>query len=61
MDKFTIRGLIYSGLSSIGLGYELLFVEPPRLFIVCMYGAVTVIGLILIFFVDDKTKNSTPA
>ncbi len=59
MDKFTTRGLLYAALSSIGMGYELLFTEQPRLFLVCMYGAVVVLGLILIFFVEDKTENST--
>lgn len=57
MDRFTVRGLIYSGIAGVGLGYELFFVNPPRLFPVVMYSIVILIGLILIFFVHENKEQ----
>jgi len=54
VDRYTLRGVIYAGFSMLGLGYELVFVEMPRRFLLVMYGIVIVIGLILVFFVEDK-------
>ena len=48
MDKFTTRGTVYATLSSLGLGYELVFVDRPRLFLIVMYSIVLLIGMVLI-------------
>lgn len=58
MDKFTIRGLIYSGISFCGLGYELVFSKPPRLFLIVMYGIVFLIGMICIFYIKETPEES---
>lgn len=56
MDGFTIRGIIYSIISGLGLGYEIIFVHPPRLFLLIMYSFVIGIGLICIFFIKEKKE-----
>lgn len=56
MDKFTVRGIIYSTISGLGLGYELFFIHPARLFLVVMYSLVIGIGMILIFVINDNDK-----
>lgn len=58
MDKFTIRGLIYSGVSFFGLGYEIIFIQPARVFLIAMYGIVFLIGLICIFYVKETNEQN---
>ncbi len=55
MDKFTLRGIIYSSLSTLGLGYELYAVHPPRMFLIVMYSLVIVIGLLCIFAIEERS------
>ncbi len=57
VDKFTVRGLLYVAVSGALLSYEMLSVPRPRLFLVLMYSAVVVIGLVLIFFVNYGGKR----
>jgi|Deesub1362B_J571_1020462.scaffolds.fasta_scaffold02214_2 hypothetical protein len=52
-DKFTIRGLIYSGIGSLGIAYELLFRHPPEVITILLYSAIVGIGLIAIFFLKE--------
>ena len=61
MDKFTVRGIVYSLFSCLGLGYELLIIQPPRIFLLIMYSIVLGIGMICIFLVkyNNKEKRST--
>lgn len=54
MDKFKLRGIVYSTISIIGLGYELFFVASPRLFLVVMYSMVILVGMALFFFVHER-------
>lgn len=57
MDPFTIRGVVYTLLSSLGLGYEFFFIEAPRPFLLIMYTCVIGIGLICIFLLEDKNRQ----
>ena len=57
MDRYTLRGLIFAGLSSLGLGYELFFVQPSRLFLIVMYSLGIVISVGLIFLVSEKNVD----
>ena len=41
-----IRGLVYSFIALMGIGYELLFVEKVRLLLVAMYMMVLIIGIV---------------
>ncbi|NIT69597.1 hypothetical protein GWO43_01525 [candidate division KSB1 bacterium] len=56
MDKFTIRGLVYSAVSCFGLGYEVFFIHPPRLFLLIMYSIVIGIGLLCVFVLNDQKE-----
>lgn len=58
VDAFTFRGIIYSFLGSLGLGYELFFVQPPRLFLLIMYSFVIGVGLICIFFIKERQEQT---
>lgn len=58
MDKFTVRGLVYLTISLLGLGYELLFIHPPRLFLIIMYSIVSGIGLICIFWIKKQKSEA---
>ncbi len=58
MDKWTLRGLVYILVSVALLGYEFLQPHPPRVFLVAMYSVVILIGLILVFFMEDDEGQS---
>ncbi len=57
MDRYTLRGLVFAGLSGLGLGYELFFVQPSRLFLIVMYSLGIVISVGLIFLVNEKNVD----
>ncbi len=57
MDRYTLRGLVFAGLSSLGLGYELFFIQPSRLFLIIMYSLFIVINVGLIFLVSEKNVD----
>ncbi len=57
VDRYTLRGLVFASLSSLGLGYELFFVQTSRLFLVIMYSIVIAIGFGLIFLVKNKNVD----
>ncbi|UCE06376.1 MAG: hypothetical protein JSW07_22865 [bacterium] len=52
-DKYSTRGLIYAGIALMGIGYEILFSNEVRLFLIIMYGIVVGIGGLYIFFIAD--------
>ncbi|MDZ7260496.1 MAG: hypothetical protein ONB05_00035 [candidate division KSB1 bacterium] len=54
MDKFTIRGIIYSGISLLGIGYEVFFSAHIRPLLIILYSFVIVIGLICIFYIKEE-------
>lgn len=54
LDRFTIRGLVYAAISALGIGYELLFVQPIRPLLILGYVFVIGIGMIYIFVLRDK-------
>ena len=56
-DKFTIRGMIYSSIGTLGIGYELIFRNPPELITILLYLAIVGIGVIAIFFMHEP-RNS---
>ncbi len=49
LDKFTVRGIIFIGISVLGLGYEVIFASQTRPLVVIAYICVIGIGLICIF------------
>ncbi len=57
VDRYTLRGLVFAILSSLGLGYELFFVQTSRFFLIIMYSIVIAIGFGLIFLVKNKNVD----
>lgn len=54
MDAYTVRGIVFIAISSLGLGYEVFFNHPSRLFLLFMYSVVIAIGLFCIFLLKEK-------
>lgn len=54
LDKFTIRGIFYVLISGGLLGYELLFIDEPRTFLLIMYPIAILIGLACIFWIEEN-------
>jgi hypothetical protein len=59
VDRFTLRGLIYSAISVAGIGYELFFSHPVRPLLIIGYVFVIGIGMIYIFILKDKKYGET--
>ena len=52
-DAHSKRGLVYAGIALLGMGYELIFADEVRLFLIIMYGIVIGIGGLYIYFIED--------
>ncbi len=52
-DRYSIRGIIFSTLGLLGMGYELIFSQRGELFIILLYGVIVFIGLMLIFRIRE--------
>ncbi len=52
-DKFTVRGLIYSIIGTLGISYELIFRKPPEIIVILLYLAIIGIGLVAIFLLKE--------
>ncbi len=59
MIKFANRGLIYCALSCLGLGYELFFVHPPRVFLVIMYAVALAFSLLYTIKVREYEDHAS--
>lgn len=57
MDRFTLRGLIYSAIAAFGIGYEVLVSQPVRPFLILGYVFVIGVGMIYIFILKDKKST----
>ena len=53
-DKASKFGLLYSIIAFICMGYEILFSDEPRLYLIIMYSIVIGIGGLYIFIIEDK-------
>ncbi len=53
-DKFSVRGLVYMGISGALLAYEMLTKEETRLLLYVGYGLVFIIGLICLIFISEN-------
>ena len=52
-DKNTTRGLIYAGIAILGIGFELIFSDEVRSFLIIMYSIVIVVGGIYVLFIEE--------
>jgi len=52
-DKFSVRGVVYSCLAIAGMGYELYFREPVRVFLILGYGVVLFVGIVCLLFLEE--------
>jgi len=51
LDKYSTRGMIYTGISLLGMGYEIFINGQTRPFLIISYSVIIVIGLAYIFYV----------
>jgi len=56
MDKFTLRGIIYSTIGIAGISYELTFRSSPELLVILLYFSLIVMGMIAIFYLKERKK-----
>ncbi|UCE05122.1 MAG: hypothetical protein JSW07_16085 [bacterium] len=56
-DKFSIRGMVYTGIALLGIGYELIFSRDVRPFLIIMYSVVVVIGVMYIWFIKPVDQS----
>lgn len=54
MDKYTLRGTIYSGIGLLGIGYEVIFSKSTRFIVILLYLCIIIIGMICIFLVKER-------
>jgi len=54
LDKFTVRWAAYSIFSGFLLAYEFVFHDPPRFFLLCLYGLVIALSVFMILYANDK-------
>ncbi|MBN1352057.1 hypothetical protein JXJ21_21840 [candidate division KSB1 bacterium] len=59
MDKFTIRGIIYSIVAISGFGYEVVFNEKARLIVLGGYSLIFIVGLACILFLKEKNEDDS--
>jgi len=57
MDKFTLRGIIYTVIGLLGIGYEFIFSRSTRPIVVLLYLGIIGIGLICIFLIKEKKST----
>ena len=53
-DKFSIRGLVYMGISCCLLAYEMLTHQEIRLLLYIGYSVIFIIGLICLLFILEE-------
>jgi len=47
------RGLIYSAIAMLGIGYEILFSKPIRLFPIAIYSLIIVAGVLYFHYIKE--------
>jgi hypothetical protein len=50
-DKYSIRGMVYAGISILGLGYELIFSKEIRVMLFIAYTIVVAFGIMYIWYI----------
>ncbi len=51
LDKYSTRGMVYTGIALLGIGYELLFSKEIRILLIIAYGIVVAIGMMYIWYI----------
>ncbi len=57
MDRFTLRGIIFSAISAAGIAYEVLSSHPVRILLILGYVFVIGVGMIYIFVLKDNRAS----
>ena len=56
LDRYSIRGIIFTALGLAGIAYELFSSRPKEFFVVVLYGVVVFIGALLIFRIKEHER-----
>lgn len=56
-DKYKIRGMIYAGISMLGIGYELLFSKETRVLLILAYAIVIAFGIFYIWYLRPPERH----
>jgi|GEM_PF-901639 len=56
-DKNSTRGIVYTGLAALGIGYELIFSEEIRVMLIIGYSIVIAFGLLYIWYIKPREHD----
>ena len=56
-DKYSIRGMVYAGISILGISCELIFSKEPRIMLIIAYSIVVVVGMLYIWYIKPHEQN----
>ena len=56
-DKHSKRGMVYTGVALLGIGYELLFSKEIRALLIIAYSVVVVIGFLYIWYIKPYDQE----
>jgi len=56
-DKYSIRGLVYTGIALLGIGYELFFSNEIRILLIIAYSVVVAIGMMYIWYIKPYDQS----
>ena len=56
-DKYSIRGMVYAGISILGIGYELIFSKEARIMLIIAYSIVAIFGMMYIWYIKPHEQD----
>lgn len=56
-DKYSIRGMVYTGISILGIAYELFFSKEIRVMLIIAYTIVIAFGIMYIWYIKPHEQN----
>jgi len=60
-DKYSTRGMVYTGIAFLGIVYELLFSKEIRILLIIAYCIVIAFGAMYMWYIkphDDQNENN---
>lgn len=58
-DKYSTRGMVYTGVAFLGIVYELLFSKEIRILLIIAYGIVIAFGAMYIWYIQPYDQNES--
>lgn len=56
-DKYSTRGIVYAGISILGIGYELFISKEIRVALIIAYAIVIAFGVLYIWYLKPHEQN----